>query len=810
MSNAKMISADHPLRQAKWIWPEGYMYLYNHFAQFRYDFDLKKVPAAAPLFITADKNYRLYINGQYVCRGPARGYQTSWPFDEVDVCSYLRKGHNWFAVEGYTTGISTFQYLHQTKAGLLCAAEWGDVKIYSNDKEWIMRRAPAHKLDTARLSMQLDFQEDWNAAADDREWIVSEKAPTGWNKNYFPPAGQQISNMPFGQPPWENVEPRGIPMLREELLVPAGVVSQGVGDSFGEYATCRNISWHWIEHEMPKVKKWQKAGKALKTKTASDAFTVEAAASGKGKFVAYTIDLGTNTVGTLNVEVDGADGKEIVDFHYFQNLRDGIPTHPPLGGACMVALASRLRPAAGHCRHEFFHMMGVRHVVVVVRDSVKPLQLKLSWRTALYPFTMQGDFSCSDDTLNQIYAACRLTQQICSLDAYVDTPWREQAQWWGDARVQARNTFYMDGDARLFARGIRSIAGQQAPQGLTYGHAPTCSGWCILPDFALTWIMTIWDYYWQTGDLKLFREQHARIKQVLHYFSTPEAQGPDGLLVYDKRFWLFEDWADLPKDKVPVFLNLWYLYTLEHYGKLLQAAGLEKEYAKIEAETASRRQLLIKKCFDAKAGLFNACFDEKGKPVGEPSVHDQVLAVLMDLVPKAETAMLKKRLLPYLKLEKMSCAVPSAFWSTYFFEAMEKLGYGAEVIDFIRTKWSPMLSTGTTWESYDWDERQGGTATHAWTGHPSYHFVNTLAGITQTAPAWREVTWAPVFAKGIDHAEATVMTPQGKLAAAWRKKGKKVELLIEVPDGITVSVELGGRKRKISKAGIHGFSIEVK
>jgi hypothetical protein len=49
------IPADHPLRKSAWIWPEGYMYLLNHFAQFRYDFELKKIPGKAPFFITADK-----------------------------------------------------------------------------------------------------------------------------------------------------------------------------------------------------------------------------------------------------------------------------------------------------------------------------------------------------------------------------------------------------------------------------------------------------------------------------------------------------------------------------------------------------------------------------------------------------------------------------------------------------------------------------------------------------------------------------------------------------------------------------------
>ena len=68
-----------PLESAQWIWPGSAMYLQNHFAHFRKDFTLQEVLVEAPFYITADKSYRLYINGKYVCRGPARGYQAHWP-----------------------------------------------------------------------------------------------------------------------------------------------------------------------------------------------------------------------------------------------------------------------------------------------------------------------------------------------------------------------------------------------------------------------------------------------------------------------------------------------------------------------------------------------------------------------------------------------------------------------------------------------------------------------------------------------------------------------------------------------------------
>ncbi len=90
---------------------------------------------------------------------------------------------------------------------------------------------------------------------------------------------------------------------------------------------------------------------------------------------------------------------------------------------------------------------------------------------------------------------------------------RAETQWWGDARVQAWNTFHLGGDTRLFRRGIRQIAAQTTPNGLTYGHSPTIAHNCVLPDFTLMWLLTLWDDYWQTGSLETFIEHRATVGQ---------------------------------------------------------------------------------------------------------------------------------------------------------------------------------------------------------------------------------------------------------------------------------------------------------
>jgi hypothetical protein len=773
---------DHPFRQAEWIWPDYYMYLHNHFAQFRWDVELAEVGESVPLAITADESYRLYVNGAFVCRGPARGYQGHWPYDEVDLAPYLHAGANWISVEAYQPGCSTFHYLHQNYAGLLVASTDGALQAAMEKGTQVMRRSPGHRRNTARYSLQIEYQEHLDLRLDDRAWITSPEPPSGWRAEIFPDVAQKLFSFPFGRAPYYTVEPRQIPLLSEALAAPGLPTVHATGRSNQGYAEAENVSWHWVPEG--RAAEWRDAGE-LGAQVAGGALEITIPATGTGGFHAVVVPAGEYSLGSFSVEVNEAAGGEILDFQHDQFFRDGRPHFVDPGDGSMVALGNRLILRPGANGHEFYHPLGFGHLTLIARDLVRPLTLRLRLRKTGYPFTMRGTFECSDPLLNETHAACRRSQQLCAMDAYMDTPWREQAQWWGDARVQAKNTFFLDGDARLLARGIRSLAGQSV-NGLTPGHAPTSSYWCVLPDFALTWILTLWDHYWQTGELDLFREMMPRVREVLAYFDTPEARHSTGLLRYDPRFWLFEDWSSLPKQDVPTFLNLWYVLTLQHLAKMSEAAGRADEAEEWQRRETAHAELVVRHCFDAEAGAFHPALREDGSPHGAPSVHDQTIALMAGLVPEAHEGLVGSFLLPYLREEPLEGALPSAFWSAYVLEEAVRRGHVTEAVGFIRRRWEPMLATGTTWEDFKWEEESGLSACHAWSAHPCYHFVNGLAGVIQDAPAWTRIRFQPTFLDGIDRAGALVPTPAGDVRAEWKRDGKTVTGTLWAPEGVEV------------------------
>ncbi len=794
----RSIPGDHPLRQASWIWPDYCEGLQNTYADFRRDFDLEEVPDELRFWITADQQYMLYVNGRYVGRGPARGYQLCWPVDCYDLASCLGPGHNWIAIRAYNAGISTYQYVHQRTAGLLCASD-PELEHLRSDGAWLCRRSRAARRDVARLSKQMNFQEHIDATVEDQDWIHACSAPTDWHAARVTGA--------FGSMPWHDVSLRGIGHLTTGKLAYRTAVASAEGDNSRESSAPYNLvdafrtEWPGLRWTQPPA-----------IKVTDDQALFELPGPGKGRFTAVTLDLGRPGVGTVCLSTE-SQGDGVIDLHGCEVLHDdGSPVVPARDKACWASMAMRLRFGPGQTCHEFFQIIGHRYLTVVLRDVAHPVKLGLSLRETRYPLEVEGQFLCGDPTLNDIHRICVQTQRVCMLDAYVDTPWREQAQWWGDARVQAANTFHLANDARLLARGIESIGLQDVPNGLTYGHAPTSAHHCILPDFTLTWLLTFWDHYYQTANTQLFEHLLRRIDRALDYFET-EAPRIEGLLAHDRRYWLFLDWADLHKKPVPTAYNLLYVVTLAKLAMLARAAGNRTHHQRF-VSLMDRQVAALQAVWNPQAELFSDGLDDAGERVKRCSVATQTLALLADVRRDAHQSMIDRRLCPYLAGQPLDSAKPSSFWVHHVYQVMVDKGFGRAVIEHIRRHWSPMIRLeGTTEQFVDGALTVGGQAvasadasgklgemscTHAWSAHPICHLAATVGGIRQSAPGWRQVVFQPVFDL-TNHAELIIPAPPGPIRSAWRRdeQAGQVDVELSLPDSVEATVRLPGESETV-------------
>src|SRR5690606_21931582 len=61
---------------------------------FRKTFTLDKVEDRFVVHVTGDNRYRLFVNGNPVTSGPARGDLHHWYFESVNIASHLHQGKN--------------------------------------------------------------------------------------------------------------------------------------------------------------------------------------------------------------------------------------------------------------------------------------------------------------------------------------------------------------------------------------------------------------------------------------------------------------------------------------------------------------------------------------------------------------------------------------------------------------------------------------------------------------------------------------------------------------------------------------------
>jgi hypothetical protein len=800
-----IIESQHPkdvFGNAKWIWPESQGYdLVNYFAQARRAFRLAAVPKVCRIRVTADSRYQLFVNGRYVCRGPARGYQYSWPYDEIDLAPYLKEGPNALAILAHNYGLGTFQYVSADAGGIILAGRAGRVDL-STGPEWKVRRAPGFARSMSRASKELGFVESFDARLDDRSWILSSYDDSKWPAPYMAAAGSM---------PWHNVEPRGIPLLDEKLIAPRTITAECSGRSRIGWREAANFTANYLAEKHA----WRKPAVSMRVSKGASTFVVPAA--GSGRLRAFVLDFGREVIGAIGLETSGAAGGETIDAQVAETCTGLRPDVVDPSLDCKVALCNRLTLAKGATRHEQFAPWGFRYLVIVVRDTRKPLTLKVHLRQAWYPLDVKAEFHSSDAKLNDIYRISVLAQRACMLDAYVDCPWREQAQWWGDARVQAANTFRLSADARLLARGIRQTAGQETPNGLTYGLTPTSSHHCVLPDYTLTWIMTIWDYYRQTGDTYLIRQHAPRMLRALSYFEN--ALSPNGLLPYDARYWLFLDWADVFKNGYPTLYNVMYFWALETAAKLFRLAGSRVESARFARAAKASKRAIMSRLFDAKNARFFGGLDWKGRPVRHDTAHAYALAVVSGLCPEYDRAFVSERLVPLVKgpcptFEVTTVAdgkyppEPSPFFMYYVFEALKSHGRGAEAIDCIRRWWGVFVEKGFTTTPEMWGVPAGRwSACHAWSAHPIVHLDDVLLGVTQTTVGWRRIKFEPIFEK-VRSVSGKVATPLGVVESRWARKDGSVEVTLVLPERMTADVRLPGLRTTVT-GGRHAWTVRV-
>ena len=243
-------------------------------------------------------------------------------------------------------------------------------------------------------------------------------------------------------------------------------------------------------------------------------------ASGGGPDTIVTYDAGMITLATPWAVVRGPAGS-IVDIYSGEDLRadSTAETNPR-------RFAMRYIVGGGDAteRVDSYESVGFRYLSIVTRGGAA-IESRRRDRAALSA-RRRGALRMRRSALNKIWRVGARTLDLCSTDAFIDCPGREQRAWLGDSYIHALLTYITNTDWRLVRRHLRICAHSRRADGLlamaAAGDLSISS--TTIPDYSLHWIRALARYFEYSGDRDTVRELMPTAAGILDAFERYRAR----------------------------------------------------------------------------------------------------------------------------------------------------------------------------------------------------------------------------------------------------------------------------------------------
>jgi hypothetical protein len=805
--------------RARWIWFEppqiasrGGFVLNREAAQtgrfgcLRRRFALQRVPDCLPARVSADSRYVLWVNGAEVARGPVRGNPRKLRYDLVDLAPQLREGENLIAVLARFYGRANPWWMPAPAAFQLGAGAFVFEARLSED-EWLVSdgrwRAlpgdawqdgetlpvsvsgtPPERFDARKLPA------DWREPGfDDAAWAPAIELGAnamGFSGHHEPPS------QPYGA-----MLPRPIPQLG------------GVSRRAFPIGLRHGLRGQDIEDPVLQADADGEAGSARRLEDSAAGLELPGSTEG---FQQLILDFGEIVAGTLILEVDAEPGARF-DLSAAELLTpDGcLDRQDQYAGFRYVA-------RSGEERFESFDALGLRYAALSIRSAQAVRFHSLSVRERLCPGQPGPAFRCNEILLEKIWQVGRRTVDLCSHDAYLDCPTREQRAWTGDFVVHQMVDLTTNADWRLARHNVELVASPR-PDGML----PMAAGGDIehidasfIPDWALHWVRALYNLYRYTGDREFVAGHLASAENVLRWFLP--YHGEDGLLG-DLTGWVIVDWSSVRTDGRSSVVNALWVRALRDFAEMSTWLG-----------DAGRSRWAARKALEVE-GSFEAFWDPQrelyvdrivdGARAKPASQHAQAAAICAGVVPPARLARLVALLTdrsrhvhatwsrahgdareprpgesgvggPYLVTGypppwwdvERQIVVAQPYFRYVVHEALARAGR-ADLVAELCLDWQALLERCATSWSETW---YGGTTCHGWCSTPTSDLLTLTLGITPALPGYERARIAPRLGM-LRSAQGAVPTPRGWLRVSVDRDERRLE--IESPTEVEVDLDDG-------------------
>ncbi len=837
-------------QEGKWIWAYPHEPApSNRFTYFRKVVSLDAIPAEATLHFAADSNARIWVNGHLFRRKVARYQEEKITCEVLNVGPWLKLGQNVILVLHHNWGdITTFQRTGNQHAGLFVAGSW-----LNSDATWKCCQAPqfephecqvigiAGEAPRIRYPQILDARKEiqgdlLSAAFDDAQWA----------------SAYMVTDGPWPVHPLDVETPgqRETPVFPEAVLA-AGTLVPSSQAGEGPYSIAAAIR---LAKCIPDaVLTQQAAGLANQA-----SFTLQGKA---GESYYVTFDFHCPVHGYPFLEMNSRSAGVVVDFGYGEITRalfdnkvhvtsDGwVNTEGVVG----KGYADRVITRAGAQSLELPDERTARWLTLHIHF---PMDGEITFHKAgivksQYPIQPVGSFECGDERINQIIRLCLVHSEITMIDAYVDTPGREDGQWLEDDRPRAQIAERWYGDFLLRRFLIRTVAESQGPDGHVHAFPP--SNYPCYPaayDWSLQWAAAIYDDYMWTGDVEFLKQYWGNL--CSYWDAILSHVNEEGLflanhLLCDIRVGV----TPASNEESSGMITPWVIERLVWSVQLAEAVGDTERAAKwgsiMKKMTAAFRKYHL---IPASGGVPLHVDDvyAPGNPVAQRgfSQASHTISVTSHLLTPEESLVILDYVFP-----GPDGTPPDGVtrWNnpTYCQRALQALtenGFGERAVAHLLERYAPYLPChprnktplvlqgplGGPLPEY-WINREDGnlkddeidraqpddeTGSHGWGCVPLLWMHDSLLGIRVTQPGGGRICIAP-NAAGLPYVSGHSMTPKGLVSVYWDPSSLILEVTIPAvvtaevvfpagtsPDRIScpeAAKSLGGGRFEVNTAG---------
>jgi alpha-L-rhamnosidase len=744
------------LLQSSMIWSSANSGGKQEYIAFRKKFQLAEVSSQVSLHLFSDSRYILWVNGQYVLRGPCRFNPKRPEYDIVDIEPFLAKGNNVIVILAHNYGNAINGRIMKHVPGLTAVLEMSGKVVFKTDSTWQYNNNTRYKTSPGSWNTVPDVIDSRIDAGD---WILNDFDDSAW------PFAKSINGNQ-----WGTMYPREIPLPKETEL---------------------------------KELKLLPSGQLLST-----SLPVELT---EGKEI--LVDFNCMAMAYTEMVLDAEEGSKL-SMKYALRYENGKPVEMYGAGNTYTSRAG-LQNFITTDQWGSHYML-----VKCDSGRIKILGLKIIDRRYPFERLgrFKCNDQILTDLWNMAVSTLEVTSDdgygsdARERDEWLQDPAQPNFITTRVALVgpgpEGRKIF---SDPRLLRNLLRHAAQSQLSDGQLLATFPTDRGpedcHYVIDDYSCQWVEALKIYYNVTGDKEFLREMWPTLTAQINWFLSHRTQR--GLLLAREYTSFDNPLAYITCEGATI--NAFFYQALNDSEYLARALGEKKEAIDYNQAAKDLLKAYNKQFWNKTEGAYNSALI--GQKIYGPTAHAQVIALDRGLVPENHKASVRTWFLENYKNPGMNhvCNNPDFermvnqkaginmpvvyYWVFQEFYRMNNAQMDMEVIQEIRRRWTPMVkylhNTGTLAESFMNEKGEGSTeACHNYGALPAYFLSSFILGVRLDGPVWEKKLLIEPRLGDLSFAEGIVVTEYGAVPISWKRAddGKSLNFKLTIPEGIVATV----------------------